>query len=53
MHWVGSSALVPTKKNYILKFSYRAGVLKVLSFSDVVEAEQIEKTAESEKVEEI
>ena len=53
MHWVGSSALAPAKKSYILKFSYRAGVLKVLSFSDVAEVEQIEKTAEAEKAEEI
>ncbi|EKE01123.1 MAG: hypothetical protein ACD_21C00209G0007 [uncultured bacterium] len=48
MHWVGSLALAPVKKSYVLKFSYRAGVLKVLSFSDaaVTEAEQIEKTKE-------
>ncbi len=50
MHWVGSLALAPVKKSYILRFSYRAGVLKVLSFSDVAvtEAEQIEKTKEAE-----
>jgi conjugal transfer pilus assembly protein TraE len=39
MHWVGSLALTPVKKSYILKFSYRAGVLKVLSFFDAVETE--------------
>jgi len=35
MHWVGSSGLVPVKKIYILKFCYRLGDLKVLSFSEV------------------
>lgn len=35
MHWVGSVALSSTKKNYKLKFSYKSGNLKVLSFSEV------------------
>ena len=48
MHWVGSLALAPAKKNYILKFSYKAGVLKILSFSDVAEVKLL---GESEKIE--
>ena len=52
MHWVGSLALAPAKKSYILKFTYRAGVLKVLSFSDIAEVgqeiEQVEKPRELE-----
>lgn len=32
--WVGSVTLEPVKKSYLLKFTYKAGNLKVLSFSD-------------------
>jgi len=35
MHWVGNVALSSTKKNYKLKFSYKSGNLKVLSFAEV------------------
>jgi conjugal transfer pilus assembly protein TraE len=31
-HWVGNTSLAPVKKNYIIKFSYRSGNLKVNSF---------------------
>ncbi|CAL7962424.1 conjugal transfer pilus assembly protein TraE [Gammaproteobacteria bacterium] len=50
MHWVGNLALAPVKKDYILKFSYRAGVLKVLYFADIAEAAAIEKPTEKSKV---
>lgn len=33
-HWVGGTAITPVKKNYIIKFSYRSGYLKVMSFSE-------------------
>jgi len=32
--WVGSLTLEPVKKSYLLKFSYKAGNLRVLSFSE-------------------
>lgn len=35
MHWVGGIPLAPVKKSYVIKFSYKSGYLKVLSFSDV------------------
>lgn len=31
-HWVGDTPIAPIKKNYIIKFSYRSGYLKVASF---------------------
>ena len=49
VHWVGNSVLAPAKKNYIIKFSYKSGDLKVLSFSEIVDAEEIEKIKEMEK----
>lgn len=48
MHWVGNSALVPVKKNYIIKFCYRSGDLKVLSFAEITEAEQKETIQKEE-----
>ncbi|MBU0744931.1 MAG: type IV conjugative transfer system protein TraE [Gammaproteobacteria bacterium] len=42
IHWVGNMALAPAKKSYIVKFSYRSGYLKVLSFSEITEIEQAE-----------
>lgn len=34
-HWVGNVALSSVKKSYQLKFSYRSGNLKVLSFTEI------------------
>ena len=31
-HWVGNTALAPNKKNYVVKFHYKSGDLKVASF---------------------
>lgn len=36
-HWVGNVALSSARKSYQLKFSYRSGNLKVLSFSEIKE----------------
>jgi conjugal transfer pilus assembly protein TraE len=35
-HWVGDTPIAPVKKNYIIKFSYRSGDLKVVSFSETL-----------------
>jgi len=35
-HWVGDTSIAPVKKNYIIKFSYRSGDLKVVSFSETL-----------------
>lgn len=40
MHWVGGLALAPIKKEYTIKFNYRSGDLKVLSFSEKPEEER-------------
>lgn len=34
-HWVGGTPIAPVKKNYIIKFSYRSGYLKVKSFFEI------------------
>jgi conjugal transfer pilus assembly protein TraE len=39
-HWVGGLALASVKKDYVIKFSYRSGDLKVLSFSEATEEEK-------------
>ncbi len=31
-HWVGGTPITPIKKNYVIKFSYKSGNLKVVSF---------------------
>lgn len=51
MHWVGSSALAPIKKSYLIKFSYKSGDLKVISFSEILDTEQVEKIEKIEKTE--
>lgn len=43
MHWVGGLALVPVKKQYTIKFNYKSGRLKVLSFSEDTEQDQAER----------
>jgi len=35
-HWVGSTPIEPVKKNYTIKFSYRSGDLKVVSFFETL-----------------
>jgi conjugal transfer pilus assembly protein TraE len=35
-HWVGGIPIAPVKKNYIIKFSYRSGDLKVVSFFETL-----------------
>ncbi|EKD45298.1 MAG: hypothetical protein ACD_69C00353G0009 [uncultured bacterium] len=49
VHWVGNSVLAPAKKNYKLEFSYKSGDLKVLSFSEIAGAEEIEKIEKAKK----
>lgn len=34
-HWVGGISIEPVKKNYMVKFSYRSGDLKVMSFFEI------------------
>ncbi len=36
-HWVGGTPITPIKKNYIIKFAYRSGYLKVVSFFETSE----------------
>ena len=31
-HWVGETSIAPIKKNYIIKFNYQSGNLKIKSF---------------------
>jgi conjugal transfer pilus assembly protein TraE len=40
VHWVGGLALASVKKDYVIKFSYRSGDLKVLSFAEAIEEEK-------------
>ncbi|HJZ24045.1 MAG TPA: type IV conjugative transfer system protein TraE [Candidatus Babeliales bacterium] len=40
-HWVGNTALAPTKKNYVIKFHYKSGDLKVVSFFETSNTEQV------------
>jgi conjugal transfer pilus assembly protein TraE len=39
--WVGSLTLPPVKKNYLIKFAYNSGILKVLAFSEVGESSNV------------
>jgi len=34
-HWVNGTSIAPVKKNYVIKFKYKSGCLKVASFSEV------------------
>ena len=36
VHWVGTAPLTPVKKSYLIKFSYRSGDLKIVSFFEPV-----------------
>ena len=38
-HWVGGTPITPIKKNYIIKFNYRSGNLKVVSFFETSETQ--------------
>lgn len=40
--WVGNLALPPLKKNYLVKFTYSYGALKILSFSEIGEKDNAE-----------
>lgn len=51
IHWVGGLSLTPTKKYYLLKFSYRSGNLKVLSFFENTAKEQTEVDQEINRIE--
>ena len=35
-HWVGSTSIGPVKKSYTVKFSYKSGDLKIVSFFETI-----------------
>ena len=43
VHWVGSTNIAPVKKIYLIKFSYKSGDLKVISFAEISEADYLGK----------
>ena len=51
MHWVGALSLPPTRKSYTIKFGFRSGDLKVLSFSENIEKEQTDVEKEITRIE--
>jgi len=51
MHWVGALSLPPTKKSYVIKFGFRSGYLKILSFSEKLEKKQTDVEKEITRME--
>ena len=43
VHWVGSTNIAPVKKIYLIRFSYKSGDLKVISFAEISEADYLGK----------
>ena len=51
-HWVGNVDIAPVKKNYVIKFNYKNGNLKVTAFFDFFENSQEKEAKEIKGAEE-